>query len=118
MLSFRNLSLRRKQTLIIMVTSSIVLFLACAAFSIYEVITFRKVMVQHLSTLAEIVGNNTSAALDFDKSDSAVETLSALQVEPGIIGACIYGKDGKAFASSSIVPITAAAVLSAFEPGR
>jgi two-component system NtrC family sensor kinase len=99
MLSFRNLSLRRKQTLIIMLTSSIVLFLACAAFSIYEVITFRKVMVQHLSTLAEIVGNNTSAALDFDKSDSAVETLSALQVEPGIIGACIYGKDGKAFAS-------------------
>jgi two-component system, sensor histidine kinase len=87
MLSFRNLSLRRKQTLIIMLTSSIVLFLACAAFSIYEVITFRKVMVQHLSTLAEIVGNNTSAALDFDKSDSAVETLSALQVEPGIIGA-------------------------------
>ena len=99
MLSFRNLSLRRKQTLIIMLTSSIVLFLACAAFSIYEVITFRKVMVQHLSTLAEIVGNNTSAALDFDKSDSAVETLSALQAEPGIIGACIYGKDRKAFAT-------------------
>src|SRR5678815_436951 len=97
MLSFRNLSLRRKQTVIIMLTSSIVLFLACAAFSIYEVITFRKVVVQHLSTLAEIVGNNTSAALDFDKSDSAVETLSALQAEPGIIGAWILGKKGKAF---------------------
>ena len=93
------MSLRRKQTLIIMLTSSIVLLLACAAFSIYEVITFRKAMVRHLSTLAEIVGANTSAALDFQDSSSALETLSALQAEPGIIGACIYGKGGGAFAA-------------------
>jgi two-component system, NtrC family, sensor kinase len=96
---FQNMSLRRKQTLIIMLTSSIVLLLACAAFSIYEVITFRKGMVQHLSTLAEIVGANTSAALDFNDSNSAEETLSALQAEPGIIGACIYGKGGEIFAN-------------------
>jgi signal transduction histidine kinase len=93
------MSLRRKQTLIIMLTSTIVLLLACAAFSIYEVITFRKGMVQHLSTLAEIVGNNTSASLDFNDSNTAVETLSALQAEPGIIGACIYTKGGRPFAN-------------------
>src|SRR6266576_1908945 len=95
---FQNMSLRHKQTLSIMATSSIVLLLACAAFSIYEVITFRKSMVEHLSTLAEMVGNNTSAALDFNDSKSALETLSALRAEPGIIGACIYTKGGEPFA--------------------
>jgi PAS domain S-box-containing protein len=63
------MSIRRKQMLIIMGTSSVVLLLACAAFSIYEVITFRKAMVQNLSALAEMVGDNTAAALgktDFD----------------------------------------------------
>src|SRR5438034_4015651 len=99
MLNFRNLSLRRKQTLIIMLTSSVVLLLACAAFCIYEVIAFRKRMVQQLSTLAEIVGNNSSAALDFNDANSAVEILSGLQAEPGIIGACIYTKGGEVFAN-------------------
>ena len=94
-----NMSIRRKQTLIIMGTSSVVLLLACAAFSIYEVITFRKAMVQDLSTLAEMMGYNTAAALDFNDAKSAGETLSALHAEPGIIGACIYTKDGKVFAS-------------------
>jgi two-component system, NtrC family, sensor kinase len=99
MLAFRNLSLRRKQTLIIMLTSSIVLLLACAAFSIYEVLTFRKEMVQHLSLLADIAGDNTAAALDFNDAPSAVETLAALRVEPGIIGACVYRNNGEVFAT-------------------
>ena len=55
MLSFRNLSFRRKQTLIIMLTSSIVLLLTCAAFSLYEVIAFRNTMKHNLTTLADIV---------------------------------------------------------------
>jgi two-component system, NtrC family, sensor kinase len=94
----QNMSIRGKQTLIMMLTSSIVLLLACAAFSLYEVIAFRKAMVLNLSTLAEIVGNNTAAALDFNDAASATETLSALQAEPDIIGACIYTKSGAVFA--------------------
>ena len=94
-----NMSIRRKQTLIIMGTSSVVLLLACAAFSIYEVITFRKAMVQNLSTLAEMVGDNTAAALDFNDAQSARGTLSALHAEPSIIGACVYTKEGRVFAS-------------------
>jgi two-component system NtrC family sensor kinase len=94
---FQNMSIRGKQTLIMTLTSSVVLLLACATFSIYEVITFRKAMVVNLTTLAEIVGNNTVAALDFNDAPSATETLSALQVEPDIIGAFIYTKNGDVF---------------------
>jgi hypothetical protein len=49
MLSFRNLSLRRKQTLIIMLTSSVVLLLACAAFIAYDTVTFRRESIMELS---------------------------------------------------------------------
>jgi signal transduction histidine kinase len=98
MLSFRNFSLRRKQTLIIMVTSTVSLVLACVGFSIYEVIAFRNTMKQNLATLANIVDHNTTAALDFKDSKSAEETLSALEGDPSIIGAWLYTTNGQAFA--------------------
>jgi two-component system, NtrC family, sensor kinase len=94
----KNMSIRRKQMLSIMATSGVVLFLACAAFSIYDVTAFRTAMVQNLATLADIVDDNTAAALDFNDVKSAEETLSALQADPSIIGAWIYTKDGKVFA--------------------
>jgi len=95
---FRNASIKRKQTLIVMLTSGVALLLACTAFASYEVMTFRTAMVQNLSTLAEIIGNNTSAALDFSDPKAAKETLSALRVEPNIEVACIYTKSGEVFA--------------------
>jgi signal transduction histidine kinase len=94
----QNMPIRGKQILLMMLTSSIVLVVACTAFSIYEVGAFRKAMVLNLTTLVEIVGNNTSAALDFSDATSAAETLSALEAEPNIIGACIFAKDGSVFA--------------------
>src|ERR1022692_1065391 len=94
---FQKASIRRKQTLIIMLTSSVVLLLACAAFSVYEAMAFRHTMKQNLATLADIVDHNSTAALDFNDSKSAEETLSALQADPAIIGAWLY-KGGEAFA--------------------
>jgi PAS domain S-box-containing protein len=91
-------SIKGKQTLIVMLTCGVALLLACAAFSFYEVMTFRAAMVQNLSILAEIIGNNSSAALDFSDPKAATEALSALQAEPNIEGACIYTSKGEVFA--------------------
>ncbi len=96
---FKRASIKRKQIWIMMAITTVALLLACAGFTAYEVITFRSAMVQNLSTLAEIVGDNSSAALDFNDSKSAEESLAALHAEPHIIGAAIYNKDGKLFAS-------------------
>jgi signal transduction histidine kinase len=95
---FQNASLRRKQVLIIMLTSSIVLLLACAAFVAYDVVTFRQQLVGDVSVLADVIGNNCTAALDFSDPKSAGETLAALRAEPDIITACIYDRRGKLFA--------------------
>jgi signal transduction histidine kinase len=95
---FRDASIQRKLTLIIMLTSSAVLLLACMAFVTYELVTFRGAMVRELSTLAEIIGANSTAALAFDDQRSAEETLAALSAKQRIVGAYIYTKDGVAFA--------------------
>jgi len=99
MQSFRKASLKTKQTLIVMLASGVALLLACSAFAIYEVLTFRSAMAQDLSTLAEMIANNTSAALDFADPKTAKETLSALRAQPHIEAACIYNAKGEVFAA-------------------
>jgi signal transduction histidine kinase len=95
---FQNTSLRRKQTLIILLTSSIVLLLACAAFVAYDVATFRRQLVRDVSVLADVIGNNCAAALDFNDPKAAGETLGSLRAKPDIITACIYDRHRELFA--------------------
>jgi PAS domain S-box-containing protein len=94
----RKTSIKGKQTLIVLLTSGVALLLACVAFAFYEVATFRTTMEQNLSTLANIIGDNSSAALDFGDIKAATETLSALKAQPNIVGACIYNVKGDVFA--------------------
>jgi len=89
MLAFRDLSIRRKLTLIIMLTSSVALLLACAAFVSYDLYTFRRAKVHDLTTLAEIIGSNSTAALTFGDSNSAKEILGALSANQHIAAADI-----------------------------
>ena len=97
MFSLKNLSIKRKLTSVIMLTSCAALLAACGAFVGYELLTYRKTMVQELSTLAEITGRNCAAAVDLDRPEDAEKTLESLNAEPQILGACIY-KDGKTWA--------------------
>ena len=98
MRTFRDISIKRKLTAIIMLTSTIVLLLASGAFVTNAVITFRRSMVEKLSTLAAVIGSNSTASLAFNDQDSANETLAALAAEPHITSACVYTKDGNILA--------------------
>ncbi len=59
----RNLSIKRKLMAIILLTSGAVLVVASVTFLLTDVYSFRRNMVNDLVTLAELIGNNTSAAL-------------------------------------------------------
>ena len=98
---FRDIPIRRKLTFLIMGINSIILLLVCATFFVFEVVTFRRELRDDLATMAKIIEPNCIAALDFQVSEDAVQTLSALRLEPHIIHAGIYQKDGKLFASYS-----------------
>jgi PAS domain S-box-containing protein len=99
MLSLGNLSIRRKQMLIIMLTSSVALLLACVAFVACDTITFREQLVKKESTVAEVVGKTVTAAIDFDDAKTAAQSLAVLRAEPNIVSACIYDGGGKVFAT-------------------
>src|SRR5437867_638715 len=94
---FRNASLQSKQTIVIMVTCVVALVLACSAFVTVETITFRKDLVRNLAMLAEMIGNASSAALEFNDTNGAAEPLNALRANPNILYAAIYAPGGKAF---------------------
>src|SRR5688572_19245678 len=73
-MAFRDLPIRRKLTAIIMATSSASLLLACCAFLLHDLVSFRRLLVADLSTLAEIIGSNSSAAIVFSDPKRAGET--------------------------------------------
>src|ERR1700733_4037086 len=93
-----NTSIRRKQMLVILLTSTIALLLACSAFTAYEVISFRQSMVKDLTSMAQILGDNTAGAIDFNDPEAATEALAGLKSQPDIIGAAIYTKSGQLLA--------------------
>ena len=99
MTSFGPLSIRKKLTLIMTLTSVVAVALACAVFLGYESLTFRRSMERDLFTLAEVIGANSTAALTFHDPDAARDQVGALRAEPHVVSACIYGRDGRPFAT-------------------
>jgi PAS domain S-box-containing protein len=94
----RSRSIKRNLMLIIMLASTVALLVTSAAFVSYELVMLRKSMVQQLSTLSDVIGENACAALTFNDSKTAEDILSAVESEPDIVAACIYDKSGQPFA--------------------
>jgi PAS domain S-box-containing protein len=95
---FRDLSIKRKLTLIIMLVSGVASLLACGAFILYDQIAARHAMEMDLSTQAKMIATNSTAALTFNDQKDGQEILSALAAKPEIISAYIYATDHKPFA--------------------
>ncbi len=97
-MNLRDLSIKRKLTLMAMLTSSLALLLSSAGFLIYDLVSFRKLLSKDLTTQAEIVAYNSAAAMAFKDDSSAKVTLSALTAKDDIVAAVLYTTDGRAFA--------------------
>src|ERR1041385_4089222 len=95
----RDLPIKRKVTLVILLTCAAALLLACGALAAYEVIDFRRALVRDMTALADVLAKNTRAALAFQDDRAARETLEALQAEPYVTAACLYTQDGRQFAT-------------------
>ena len=60
---FKNRPITRKLMTVILLTSGAVLTLTCGTFLVYELVTFRRSMVQSLSTLARAIATNSHSRL-------------------------------------------------------
>jgi PAS domain S-box-containing protein len=75
------------------------LLMACAAFFIYEFVTYRNISKNELTTLSKIVASNSTASLAFENKEDAQEILNALKAQKHLVGAALYDKNGKLFSS-------------------
>jgi PAS domain S-box-containing protein len=94
-----DLSIQKKLRWIIMLTSSAALLLACTAFVVYELSGFRSSMTRELSSVADVIGANSVAALEFNDPTAGEETLKALDADSRIVAAMIYRADSSRFAT-------------------
>jgi diguanylate cyclase (GGDEF)-like protein/PAS domain S-box-containing protein len=122
-MNVRNLSIKRKLTLITTVTTSVALLLASVGFMVYDLVAFRRLMRRDLVTQAQIIGDNCRAAVSFEDAQSAAETLSALRVKREILAAAIFLPDGRRFArfvrdAGGEVPSAPGPYGARFEGGR
>jgi methyl-accepting chemotaxis protein len=95
---YRDASIQRKLTFVLMTTSLLGLSLACGAFEIYERVSYRRALTSELSTLANTLGANETASLAFSDHESARDILAALRAEPHVVNSCLYDKYGNLFA--------------------
>jgi signal transduction histidine kinase len=97
--ALRDLSIRRKVTVIILLTTSVVFVLTAVAFFTYDIVTLRRRMVEDLTVMARIIDSNTSAQMLFNEQEPATKVLATLKAQPHIISARLLTTDGQVFAS-------------------
>lgn len=90
----RDIPLRSKLTLIIMMTSTATALLVILGLVANDITNMRRTMAEDLGTLADIVGANSAAAIVFGDTRSVQETLGFLHSQPHVLSAAIAGPEG------------------------
>ncbi len=93
MRSFRDIPIRQKLVVTIMLTNTVALLLAGLGIVFFDSYLFRESLERDLSALGRIIADNTTAALAFNDPVAAAETLSTLRAKPHLVSACIYRPD-------------------------
>ncbi|HTB12074.1 MAG TPA: response regulator [Bryobacteraceae bacterium] len=92
------ISFRRKLILAATLPASVFVCLACLVSITNEFHNFRSENAAQLSAVMGVVGENSAAALVFEDSKNAKETLAALHTIPSVFSAGLYDKRGALFA--------------------
>ena len=92
-------TINAKLTLLTAVAAGVALSLSCIAFFVNNVQMIRASKVREFSTLATILGANTTAAVEFNRPETATELLASLRQQPTVEFACLYDAHGKLFAT-------------------
>ncbi len=98
MKSFRDLGIQNKMHLMTLVICSAVLLVATAALFSFQVWNFRANFQHNTETMAQVIANNSEAAVEFKEAAGAAEVVSALKSDPAVISASIILSDGSMLA--------------------
>jgi diguanylate cyclase (GGDEF)-like protein/PAS domain S-box-containing protein len=122
---FSDWSIRHKLTGLFMAMAGIAALTVFLLIGAFDFLALKRSMARELSTVADLLARNSSAALTFHDAEAASDVLQALQAESSVTAACIYTADGKPFAifvrtgkASDFVPPLAQSREASFETGR
>jgi diguanylate cyclase (GGDEF)-like protein len=102
----RNNTFAHKIALASLLATGIALGTLTTVFLVLDSISSRSSLNARLSTLADVVAKNSTAALNFSDHAAAFEVLEALRAEPSLITACLYDSSGTLFAQYELDPWT------------
>jgi PAS domain S-box-containing protein len=94
----RNLPLRTRIRVISGIVSGVALLTAFAGLLAFQRVASWNALSLQYETMAHIIGDQNSAALEFDQPEAASAILAALKAERGINAAAIYDRRGRLFA--------------------
>ena len=94
----RRGTLARKLRLIILGSIATAVATLTASFLISSSITARAELKSRLITMTDVIGQNSTAALNFRDESAAEEVLTALTADDAIVSACLYDASGQLFA--------------------
>ena len=97
--TFRDAPLRKKLVAIILLTSGIVLAGSSVVFVINEALSFRSDTQKALESTANVIGNNSVAAVMFKDRKVAAESLAGLGKNDSILAAYLLTGDNEILAS-------------------
>jgi PAS domain S-box-containing protein len=107
-MSLKEPSVKRKTVAVIMLTSVAVLLLTAAAFTAYDLATYRQSLARGLQATAAIIADHSIPALAFRDEKDARAILTSLRADPRIAAAALYDGRGSLFVRySAQAPVSA-----------
>src|SRR5262245_40218475 len=90
--SLRTGSIRAKLFAIVMITTTSSLVITAISMTVFELRSYREATARKVLTLANVIGINSTAALEFQDPAAATEILRVSSSQPEILSACLYDK--------------------------
>lgn len=94
-----EMSLRQRPLLLTMVTSGMGVLLGCFGFLAYDMHVARQQKVEELRSTGDLIGMNSTAALEFGDEIAGAKLLESLSTRPRIRAGILYRPDGSFVAS-------------------
>jgi PAS domain S-box-containing protein len=96
---FQNFPIQRKILLMTLLICGAVFLVAITSFVAFQVVNFRTNFERDTSTLAEIIANNSTAAMSFQDEAAAAEIVNSLRAKPTVVCASLVLPNGSLFVS-------------------
>ncbi|MEQ1656271.1 MAG: response regulator [Nitrospira sp.] len=97
--SFKDWPIQRKLTGMALFSTGLALLLVLLAFVVNDILSFRGTIESRMTSLAEVIGTNSTAALTFRDQQAAADTLAALRQDPHVVFAETFAADKTSFAT-------------------